>query len=149
EDPRALTEVRPIFIFQKTPNGNPVFAGGDIEFFGTQARVAFTDRLSLVVTKLGATSIEQHNADADFQNNVGFSEIYIGPKFTFLRNDNTCTLGAVGVTFEIPAGDKSVFQDTGSLSVVPYVSMGQSFFKTCYGAFDALGTAGFAFSDSK
>src|SRR5262249_6424920 len=37
EDPRALTEVRPIFIHQETPGSNYVFRGGDIEYFGTQA----------------------------------------------------------------------------------------------------------------
>ena len=146
EDPRSLTEIRPIFIYNATPTKNPVFRGGDIEFFGTQARVAFTDRLSLVVNKVGATWIEPHNADATFQDHVGFSEVYLGPKFTFLRNENTCSLGAVGLTFEIPTGDKNVLQNTGSLSLVPYISMGQSFFKTCYGSFNALGTAGYAFA---
>jgi hypothetical protein len=145
EDPRSLTELRPVFIYNATPTGNPVFRGGDIEFFGTQARVAFTDRLSFVVTKFGATWIEPHNADADFQNHVGFSEVFLGPKFTFLRCEDTCTLGAIGLTFEIPSGDRSVLQDTGSLSLVPYLSMGQSFFKTSYGSFNALGTLGYAF----
>ena len=36
EDPRALTELRPIFMFQSIPHNNPVFHGGNIEFFGTQ-----------------------------------------------------------------------------------------------------------------
>src|SRR5262249_22807621 len=30
EDPRALTEVRPIFIYQRTPNSTPIFRGSDV-----------------------------------------------------------------------------------------------------------------------
>src|SRR5207248_5732234 len=35
EDPRALTEVRPIFIYQTAPSNSPL-RGGSSEFFGTQ-----------------------------------------------------------------------------------------------------------------
>jgi hypothetical protein len=146
EDPRSLTEIRPIFIYNATPTRNPIFHGGDIEFFGTQARVAFTDRWSLVVNKFGEIWSEPHNGTPDFQPHAGFSEVWLGPKFTFLRNENTCTLGAVGLTFEIPGGEQKVMQDTGSLSLDPYLSMGQSFGKTQYGSFNALGTIGYRFS---
>src|SRR5262249_6148219 len=39
EDPRSLTEVRPIFMWQGSPTKNPIFHGGDIEFFGLQGRL--------------------------------------------------------------------------------------------------------------
>lgn len=144
EDPRSITELRPIFIYQASPTGNPVFHGGDIEFFGVQGRVAFTERFSLVVNKFGAIWSEPHNGDADFQPHGGFAELWIGPKYTFLRNENTKTLGAFGLTFEIPAGDSKVQQNTGSLSLVPYVSMAQNFWCTSYGSFNAMGTLGYS-----
>jgi hypothetical protein len=149
EDPRALTELRPIFIFQGAPTKNPVFRGGDVEFFGVQARLAVTERLSFVLNKLGGVWIEPHNPDADFQSHSGFAEIDLGPKFTFLRCESTGTLGAVGLTFQIPAGDRQVLQDTGNLGLVPYLSMGQNFFRTSYGSFNALGTIGYDFSIDK
>ena len=34
EDPRALTEIRPLFIYQKIPDSQPNFQGGDIWFLG-------------------------------------------------------------------------------------------------------------------
>jgi hypothetical protein len=145
EDPRSLTEVRPIFMWQQTPTRNSVFRGGDIEFFGLQARLAITERFSVVVNELGLISSEPHNAGGDFQNHLGFAQIRIGPKFTFLRNEDTGTLGAVGLTFEIPAGDHGVLQDTGSLSVIPYLSFGQSFLRSSYGNFNALATIGYDF----
>src|SRR5262249_50492033 len=48
--------------------------------------------------------------------------------------------------FQLPAGDSKVFQNTGNLSVVPYVSFGQSFWRTQYGTMDFLTTGGFAFA---
>jgi hypothetical protein len=145
EDPRSLTEVRPIFLFQSTPHRNWIFQGGDVEFFGLQARVALCDRFSIVMNKLGLIWMEPHNHEAGFNDHVGISEINIGPKYTFLRNDSTRTLGAVGLNFEIPAGPKKVFQETGDLTLAPYLSMAQNFGRTSYGSFNAMGTLGYNF----
>src|SRR5206468_9150580 len=57
EDPRSLTEIRPIFMYQTIPGSNPVFRGGHTEFFGTQARLAVTDRWSFVMNKIGGVSV--------------------------------------------------------------------------------------------
>jgi hypothetical protein len=142
EDPRALTEIRPIFMYQTIPNKNPVFQGGNIEFFGVQGRVALTNRLSIVLDKLGgiwgdSNTLGKHN---------GLSEISIGPKYTFLRNEQSGTLGAVGAIFELPVGASDVFQNTGSLSIVPYLTMAQNFWRTCYGSMNVMGEIGYAFA---
>jgi hypothetical protein len=146
EDPRALTEVRPIFIYQATPTTTPGARGGDVEFAGVQARLAVNERLSFVINKLGWIWDEPHEALAGEGPHVGFAELWLGPKYTFLRNDSTKTLGAVGLTFQIPTGSAKVFQDTGSLSLTPYVSLGQHFLKTPYGSFNALDTLGYTVS---
>jgi hypothetical protein len=143
-DPRSLTEVRPIFMYQSTPSHNPVFQGGDIEYFGLYASVALTERLSLIINRLGFVSSEPHNGTPDFQPHTGFSEFWLGPQYTFLRNENSGTLGAFGLIFQIPTGPAQVQQDTGNLSLTPYVTLGQ---KICcsLGDFHALGTVGYAF----
>ncbi|HLJ96180.1 MAG TPA: hypothetical protein VKU02_23590 [Gemmataceae bacterium] len=146
EDPRSLTEVRPLFLYQSTPIHNPIFHGGDIEYAGLQARLAFTDCFSLVLTKLGEVWIEPHNATPDIQPHAGFSELVIGPKYTFWRGESTGTLAAVGLNLDVPAGSRQVVQNTGSLSLEPYLSVGQSFGHTSYGTFQALGTFGYNFS---
>jgi hypothetical protein len=147
EDPRSLTEIRPIFIWQQTPtkNGNP-YHGGDIEFFGIQARAAITERLSVTMTKLGWTWQEVHDPSGDFASHSGFSEIQLGAKYTFLRQEAWGTLGAFGLTFEVPVGDKQVFQDTGTLSLRPYLSFAQNFCKTSYGSFNAMMTTAGSFA---
>ncbi|MFO0844207.1 MAG: hypothetical protein U0797_17695 [Gemmataceae bacterium] len=139
EDPRSLTEVRPIISYQSVPGSA---GGGNIFFLGTQARVSFTDRLSVVVNELGFLTGDIAGAGA-----TGFAEVKLGPKWTFLRNTETGTVGAVGLTFEIPCGGGNVFQNTGSLSMDPYVSIGQTFgLGGGYGSLNLLGTTGYSFS---
>ena len=81
-----------------------------------------------------------------FQDHAGFAELILGPKFTFLRSEATGTLGAAGVNFDIPAGSAKVLQDTGTLTLEPYLSMGQRFCQTSYGTFHVLGTFGYNLS---
>src|SRR3954465_12788045 len=57
EDPRSLTEARPIFLFQTIRRRKEACRGGNAEFFGSQFRVAFTDQWSVVINKLGGVSI--------------------------------------------------------------------------------------------
>jgi hypothetical protein len=144
EDPRSLTEVRPIFMHQGTPTTNPIFHGGDIEFFGVQARLAFTERLSLVINELGIIWDEPHNPGSGFGGHDGWSELRIGPKYTFYRCEQSGTIAAAGLNFDIPIGPAKVFQNTGNLSLEPYVSFGQNFWKTNYGSVNFLGTIGFS-----
>jgi len=146
EDPRSLTEVRPIFIYQGAPTHNSVFHGGDIEFFGVQARVAITEQFSFVVNELGFISSEPHDGRPDFEPHTGFAEIKLGPKFTFFRCDCTGTVAAAGLTFDIPAGAGKVQQDTGDLSLIPYLTAAQRILRTPYGTLNGMGTLGYNFA---
>src|SRR5207244_3388453 len=48
-----------------------------------------------------------------------------------------------GLTSANPAGPAKFFQDTGSLSRVPYVSFAQNFWRTTFGSFNFLNTTGY------
>jgi hypothetical protein len=144
EDPRSLTEIRPIFMYQSTPGSNYIFRGGDVEWFGMQARVALTDRLSFIMSEFGFIWLEPHNHINGFDSHTGFSELHLGPQYTFIRSEDTGTLLAGGLQFAIPSGPSKVFQDTGSLSLVPYFSLGQNFWRTSFGSFNFLTTTGFS-----
>ncbi len=145
EDPRSLTEVRPIFIYQKVPDGQKDFRGGNISFFGAQARVAITDRWSVVFNKIGGVSI---NPGATvFEDTTGFAELWLGPKYTFYRGEDNGALVAGGLQFQLPVGSGSVFQDTGTLSLVPYVTYGQNFLRDFrLGSFNSILSTGYSFS---
>jgi hypothetical protein len=146
EDPRALTELRPVFMWQHTPSSNPVFAGGDNFFFDLQTRVAFTPWLSLVINEFGYTWTEIEGVNQPYDNHAGFSEVHLGPKFTFLRSECTKTIMAGGLTFEIPTGPAKVFQNTGNLSLTPYLSLAQNFWQTQFGSMNFMNTTGYRFA---
>jgi hypothetical protein len=149
EDPRSITELRPLFVFQRVPSSQPDFFGGRVNFFGTQARVAFTDRWSLVFHKLGGIAVNTNN-ETRFRDETGFAELWLGPKYTFYRGEETGAVAAGGLQFQIPTGPKGVFQDTGSLSLVPYVSYAQNFLRDLqYGSFNGILSTGYSFSTSK
>ena len=148
EDPRALTEVRPIFIYQKIPTSATNFGGGNITFLGTQARLALTDRWSIVISQLGYTSFDPKNPVAPVQKGSDFSDFKIGGKYTFLRNADTGTVAAFGVNAELPIGGSKNLQDTGTLSLDPYFSFGQTFGRlpAGFGSLNFLSTTGYSFS---
>ena len=143
EDPRSLTEIKPLFMIQEAPKAH---GGGNDEFFGIQGRLALTERFSLVINKLGFVSLNPDQANAGYDKKTGFAEINFGPKFTFWRDENLRNAAAVGLNIEAPIGSKSVFQDTGSLGLDPYVTYGQSFGRSSFGSFDFIGEAGYNFA---
>jgi hypothetical protein len=145
EDPRALTEIRPVFIWQRTPDANPIFAGGDNYTVAIRGSVAFTPNISLVVSRFGWSWINPDGGDPNYTDANGFSEVHIGPKITFLRNEASNTVAAFGVNFEIPSGSSRVLQDTGSLSIAPYFSIAQNFGRSDYGSFNFMNTDGYVF----
>jgi hypothetical protein len=146
EDPRSLTELRPIFLYQNFPKRD-AFGGGNAEFVGLQGRLAFNEYVSLVVNKFGWVAWQPHHDNPfGLEDKSGFAEIWLGPKFTFYRNDCTKTVAAAGLTFEFPAGSNKVFQDTGTLGLDPYVSFGQTFGRFSYGSFDFMANAGYSFA---
>ncbi|WP_020471171.1 hypothetical protein [Zavarzinella formosa] len=144
EDPRALTELRPIYIYQTIPKNQYLYQGGNAQFFGLQGRLALTERFSVVVNKLGG-NIFNPGSTSPLDNDVGLSEIWLAPKFAFWRDVETQTLATGGLMFQIPVGGKSVYQDTGSLSLVPYVSYGQRLWRTGAGTFSVQNTVGYSF----
>src|SRR5207302_12566 len=106
-------------------------------------------RWSIVMNKLGGVWSSAHSDDGtgDFiGSHSGFAELNIGPKYTFLRNEQTGTIGALGLTFDIPAGDHKVFQDVGDLSMTPYISMAQNLRWGSFGSFNLMGTLGYSFA---
>jgi hypothetical protein len=149
EDPRSLTELRPLFIHEGSSTKNAVFHGGDVDYFGLQARLALTERLSVVMSEFGVIWVEPHDT-ALYGAHDGISELRIGPQYTFYRCEQSGTIAAAGLLFDIPIGPSKVFQDTGSLSLQPYVSFGQNFLKSSFGSFNFLTTIGYsAATDSK
>ncbi len=147
QDPRALTEIKPLFIWQLTPSSNPIFAGGSDFVAGFSGSVAFTPWLSLVVNEVAWQWLDPKNgAIAGLSKANGFAQVQLGPQVTFIRDANTGTAAAFGLTFEIPVGSSQVLADTGTLSLRPYFSFAQHFGKFQYGSFNFMNTTGYDLS---
>jgi hypothetical protein len=146
EDPRSLTEVRPIFIYQQAPSTQHDFRGGHITYFGVQGRLAFTDRWSLVVSKLGGIWLSPGSRSI-FPSGSSFAELWLGPKWTFYRCEETGSVAAGGLQFQFPTGSAKAFQNTGSLSLNPYLSYAQNFLRDWQaGSFNFMASTGFDFA---
>ncbi len=147
EDPRSLTEIKPLFIYQISPKSNPVFAGGGSEYYGLQGRLAINEYWSVVINKLGFVAMQPKNPDDTFMNATGFAEFNIGPKWSFFRDETTGGIAATGINFEIPTGDRKVFQNTGTLGLDPYITAARSFGRLPdgYGMFNVMGELGYNF----
>ena len=129
------------------PTSTPGLNGGNAEFYGIQGRLAFTDQWSLVLNKFGFVSFHPNETVPGLiESGTGFAEVSIGPKWTFYRNQQTRTIAAFGANFEFAVGDSKVYQNTGTLSIDPYLTFGQSFGKSSYGSFNFLGQLGYSFA---
>lgn len=148
EDPRSLTELRAIGFYQGIPNNDGFFRGGHGWFFGGQGRLAFTQRISLVVHKMGYTSFKP-GAGSIFAGGSGLSELWLGPKVVVYRDPQTKSLITLGTQFQIPLGGSAPLQDTGRLSVVPYVSAAQRLFETQIGTLNGMASSGYSFSTTR
>ncbi|VTS02593.1 transporter [Tuwongella immobilis] len=146
EDPRSITEIRPIYLYQAIPSSNYLYRGGAINYFGVQARFAVTDRISFVLNKLGGINFSPGDGSL-LGDESGFAEVWFGPKFTFINDGyGTGTVAAAGVQFQIPTGGATTYQDTGSSSITPWVSVTQKLWETKFGTFNLHDTFGYSFS---
>ncbi len=107
EDPRTLTEVRPIFINNNLPNR---VANGNVQLYAMQFRVALTDRLSLIAVKDGFIVDDMNGGALDGLLDDGWADVSAGLKYNFLRNTRTGTLASAGFTYEIPMGSSRALQ---------------------------------------
>ena len=148
EDPRSLTELRTTFIYQRIPGNSGLFRGGSAWAIAAQGRLAITERLSLVVNKLGFSGFNP-GTDSPLNDSFGFSEIWLGPKFVVYREPDTKTLLSLGATFQLPVGRSSAFQDTGTLSIVPYLSAARRLAETRFGALNGMASSGYSFSTNR
>ena len=114
EDPRTLTELRPIFVNHWVPStiGNGVPAGGTIQLLAVQFRVALTERLSLIGVKDGYIW-DNTRGSLDTLLNDGWASVTAGLKYNVLRNTQTGTLASIGGTYEIPMGSRAALQRVG------------------------------------
>ncbi|WP_146517078.1 hypothetical protein [Rubripirellula amarantea] len=121
EDPRNVTELRPIFVNHRIPDS---LGGGDIQLFALQFRVALTERLSLIAVKDGVI-IDNTGGALDTLLDDGFADVSAGLKYNVLRDVQSGTLASVGFTYEIPMGSDKSLQSVGDGEFHFFATAGQ------------------------
>ncbi|HQR07530.1 MAG TPA: hypothetical protein PLN21_11945 [Gemmatales bacterium] len=118
KDPRSNTYLRPMFINNNFPDN---LGGGSTQIYAMQANLAINERLSIIADKDGLARID---ANAGLHE-TGWLNIAAGLKYTFLRDVENQTLGAVGFQFEAPWGGNNVVQGYGSGVITTFLTGGQ------------------------
>lgn len=135
EDPRATTEVRPIFVFHDISNDFIGLQGGEAYVAAVQARLAIGDRLSLIATKDGYVWLRpDKEIPGAVTHDDGFANIAAGLKYSLLRDEENLRIATVGLRYEAPSGDAQAlqgkvfridgFDDRGAGILNPFVSGG-------------------------
>lgn len=88
--------------------------GGDVNLVAAQLELKLNSYLSLVANKDGYVDF---NPDATLQKDGGFGDLSAGLKWNFYKSDQLI-LSARG-TFELPTGNRDVFQGNGSGNLSP------------------------------
>lgn len=129
EDPRTLTEVRPIFFHHKTPRrvGTLRAPGGEVQLLAVQLRAALTERLSLIAVKDGFIWSDMAPGPLDVLLNDGWADVTAGLKYNLLRDPCRGSLLSAGATYEIPIGSHRSLQDIGDGEFHVFLSGGQRF----------------------
>ncbi len=109
EDPRTLTEVRPIFLNHNVPSA---LGGGSIQLYAMEFRLALTERLSLIAVKDGYI-VDKTGGALDTLLDDGWAAVTVGLKYNLIRDVCSGTLASVGATYELPIGSRRALQDVG------------------------------------
>lgn len=108
EDPRTLTEARPVFIQHKVPF-RPPLAGGDVQLIAVQLRAAVTENLSIVATKDGFITASNEVPLQD-----GWADVNLGLKYNLYKDYETQRILSAVVEFDLPVGSTRTLQANGS-----------------------------------
>lgn len=126
EDPRTVTELRPIFVNHWVPGtiGNNIPAGGTVQLYAAQFRVALTDRLSVIATKDGYI-VDNTEGALDGLLDDGWADVSAGLKYNLLRDPCCGTIVSTGFTYELPVGSSDALQAQGDGEFHLFLTGGQ------------------------
>jgi hypothetical protein len=113
------TNVHPIYLYHRLPNEINTIAGklpvgGEVQAFAVQFEYALNERLSIVATKDGYVDM---NPDETLSSESGFANLGAGLKYAFLLDPAAGHALSGSVTFELPTGNRDVFQGEGDGAV--------------------------------
>jgi len=107
ESPLIESEARPIYMHHKISDD---FVGGFARIYAVQLRYAVTERLGIIATKDGYIQLRPGVAAL---RNSGWADIGAGLKYALIDKPEHIFILTPGFKFELPSGNRGVFQGNG------------------------------------
>jgi hypothetical protein len=126
KDPRSNTEIRALFINNWMPSNHPLFRGGNYQVAAVQARIALTERLSIIADKDGYGFIHP-GGQSPLANSDGWLNIAAGLKYVLIRDVENQFLLSAGFQYELNTGEGNVFQNHGDGVWTVFLTTGKEF----------------------
>ncbi len=127
EDPRTLTEARPIVFYHNLPDsiGTLGLPGGNVQLYAVQLRLALSERLSIIAVKDGFIVADIDGGPLDTLLNDGWAAVTAGLKYNLYRDPELGSLLSTGLTYEMPVGSPQTLQAIGDGEFHAFVTGGQ------------------------
>ncbi|MBI1840226.1 MAG: hypothetical protein HYR88_05170 [Verrucomicrobia bacterium] len=116
ESPLIQSEVKPLYVYHRIDNS---FIGGFARVFAVELRYAVSDRLAIIATKDGFIQLRSGVAALRAD---GWADIGAGFKYALIDDQENNFILTPGLKFELPSGNKRVFQGNGQGEFNPFVS---------------------------
>ncbi len=117
ETPMIQSEVRPVFMFHRLDQGL-LGQEVDVRLYAVQLRYALTERLAVIATKDGYIEVDPAGGGGT----DGWADISAGLKYALIDNQDQQFVLTPGFTFEVPTGNREVFQGNGSGELNLFIS---------------------------
>lgn len=101
ESPFITTELKPIYIYHRIPDGF-ITDGGSVNAIALQGRIALTDRLAIIATTDGWADLDFKRALPDTD---GFLDLAAGVKYAVISEPQAGNIVSVGLRYEAPVGN--------------------------------------------
>jgi hypothetical protein len=154
-EPRAVTQVWPVFGSTWVSPGARVLPEGDFQLYGAGLNVALSDRLSIGANQGGyaATHFQRRERPVLFPrlrerlprreldgDREGWLNLGGFIQYTVIEDVPNQFLATAGLRIEVPSGSQAIFQGNGPVHLAPYVTVGKEL-----GQFHVLATTGYQF----
>ena len=153
-DPRAVTEIFPIFMSEWFST-IPALPSGNMQLYGPGLYLALSERFSFGLNQGGYATADLNGGQTGlFVDHLGhlhdkheFAGDHSGwlnlggfAQYTLIKNAERQFLLTAGMRFEAPSGSPAIFQGHGPAHLAPYLTLGKEF-----GEFHFLATTGYEF----
>ncbi|HVP30605.1 MAG TPA: transporter [Myxococcota bacterium] len=118
EDPFITTGLSAWYLWHAFPDSSPL-TGGAVNVAAVQARIAITDRLGFIATRDGWAWTNPDLSILD--NDNGPMDVGLGFKYLLVSMPEHNFYLSPSLRFDIPAGDRSVFQGNGDGTIMPAI----------------------------